>query len=215
MKTRNIIFAALVAAVVIAMTGYTKLFAESKSAMAINSGPKIAVVSVRGVFQNSKKNSEYKAKMTAEQDGIISQLEKLSKEIDAIQADLKTRKVGTDEYLKLAKEIAEKEASLDGQKKYYQQQFQVKDQVWTEKLYVQVLAKVALIAKQKGFDLVLEKDDIELPAQTATELMLIIRTHKVLFYDEKMDITSDVLAAIDADTSNKPIDANALNIKFK
>ena len=111
-------------------------------------GPaKIALVSVRSVFQNCKKNADYKTKMNAEQDKIIAELEKLNKEIDALQADLKTRKSGTDEYLKLMKDISEKKASLEGQKQYYQEQFKVKDQMWTEKMYLEILDAVGRIAK--------------------------------------------------------------------
>ena len=205
MKMQKMVVAAVLAAMVLAGVGYQYVNAAAPAGAGV-SAPKVAVVSIKSVFQSSKKNVEYKNKMTAEQDIIIAQLEKLSKEIDALEADLKTRKRGTDEYLKLMKDINEKKSSLEGQKSYYQEQFKMKDQDWTEKLYTQVLAKTAIVAKAKGFDLVLEKDEIELPAQSATELMLIIRTHKVLYYNENLDITSDVLAAIDNDVA----DANSI-----
>jgi Skp family chaperone for outer membrane proteins len=196
----------LVVAMMVGLLGYEKLFAEPKAA----SGPaKIALVSIRSIFQNCKKNTDYKAKMTAEQDKAIAELEKVNKEIDAIQADLKTRKSGSDEYLKLMKDVSEKKASLEGQKQYYQEQFKVKDQMWTEKMYQEVLDMVGKIAKQKGYDLVLEKDEIELPAASATELMLTIRTHKVLYYNEDMDITSEVLAAVDAQQAGTTGNSNA------
>jgi Skp family chaperone for outer membrane proteins len=203
---KNTVVIGLAAFMVVGLFGYEKLCAEPKAAGA---PAKIALVSIRSVFQNCKKNADYKAKMTAEQDKIIAELDKLNKEIDALQADLKTRKAGSDESLKLMKDITEKKASLEGQKQYYQEQFKVKDQMWTEKVYLEVLDVVGKIAKQKGYDLVLEKDEIELPAASATELMLIIRTHKVLYYNEDMDITSDVLAAVDAQKAGTTGDGNA------
>jgi Skp family chaperone for outer membrane proteins len=194
-EMKNTVVIGLAAMMVVGLLGYEKLFAEPKATM----GPtKIGLVSVRSIFQNCKKNTDYKTKMMAEQDKIIAELEKLNKAIDAIQADLKTRKTGSEDSLKLMKDIAEKKASLEGQKQYYQEQFKVKDQMWTEKMYVEILDTVGKIAKQKGYDLVLEKDEIELPAASATELMLIIRTHKVLYHNNDMDFTSDVLAAVDA-----------------
>lgn len=203
---KNTVVIGLAAMIVVGLLGYEKLFAESKVA----SGPtKIGLVSVRSVFQGCKKNADWKAKMTGEQDKIIAELEKINKEIDALQADLKTRKPGSDESLKLMKDITEKKASLEGQKQYYQEQFKVKDQMWTEKMYVEILDMVGKIAKQKGYDLVLEKDEIELPAASATELMLIIRTHKVLYYNADMDFTGDVLAAIDAQQAGTTGNGNA------
>jgi Skp family chaperone for outer membrane proteins len=198
MKTQKTIVIGLIAAMIIGTVGYESLFAETKAAKTPSGSTKIALVSIRSVFQNCKKNKDYKDKMTAEQDKIIGELEKLNKEIDAIQADLKTRKTGSDEYLKLLKDIAEKKAYLESQKTYYQEQFKVRDQSWTEKMYLEILDVVGRIAKQKGYDLVLEKDEIELPATSATELMLIIRTHKVLYNNEDMDITNEVLAAVDS-----------------
>jgi outer membrane protein len=194
MAMKKSVIMVMAAAIVIGAIGYESLFAESKAA---SGSTKIGLVSVRSVFQNCKKNNDYKAKMTAEQDKIIAELEKLNKEIDALQADLKTRKAGSEDAMKLMKTITEKRASLEGQKQYYQEQFKVKDQMWTEKMYVEILDTVGKIAKQKGYDLVLEKDDVELPAASATELMLIIRTHKVLYYNDDMDFTSEVLAAVD------------------
>jgi Skp family chaperone for outer membrane proteins len=186
----------MAAAIIIGAIGYENLFAEPK---AVTSGSqKIALVSVRAVFQNCKKNTDYKAKMTAEQDKIIAELDKVNKEIDAIQADMKTRKAGSDEYLKLMKTVSEKKGYLESQKQYYQEEFKVKDQAWTEKMYMGILDVVGRVAKEKGYDLVLDKDEIELPAASATELMLIIRTHKVLYYSENLDITNEVLAAVDA-----------------
>jgi outer membrane protein len=196
----------LVAAIIVGAIGYESLFAETKPA---SGATKIGIVSVRSVFQNCKKNADWKAKMTAEQDKIIAELDKLNKEVDALQADLKTRKAGSDDALKLMKDITEKRASLEGQKQYYQEQFKVKDQMWTEKMYVEILDTVGKIAKQKGYDLVLEKDDVELPAASATELMLIIRTHKVLYYNDDMDFTGEVLAAIDAQQAGTTGNSNA------
>ena len=197
MKARNLLALIVAAAVLGMVASYQHVMAAGAGVSA--GSQKIAVVSVKEIFQKSKKNDDYKNKMTAEQDQIIAQLEKLAKEVEALEADLKTRKKGTDEYLKLMKDISEKKSSLESQKDYYQEQFKMKDQAWTEKLYLEVLAKVATVAKEKGFDLVLEKDDIELPAQSATELMLIIRTHKVLFFNENLDITNAVLAAMDTE----------------
>ncbi|MDO8302495.1 MAG: hypothetical protein Q7T18_04550, partial [Sedimentisphaerales bacterium] len=116
MKTKSTMIVCLVAAFVVGMIGYESLFAETKSPA--TGTAKIGMVSVRSIFQSCKKNAEWKVKMTAEQDKAIAELEKINKEIDAIQADIKTRKSGSDEYMKLMKDISEKKASLEGQKQY-------------------------------------------------------------------------------------------------
>ena len=53
---------------------------------------RVAVVSIRKVFNNSQKNSRWQAEMESRRNEIISELEQISKELKAIQADIETRK---------------------------------------------------------------------------------------------------------------------------
>jgi hypothetical protein len=51
-------------------------------------GLKVAVLSVRKVFQECKRSADYRKEAVAEQDSVIAELEELSKEIEAEQAEL-------------------------------------------------------------------------------------------------------------------------------
>ena len=74
---------------------------------------------------------------------------------------------------------------------------------WREDLY-QVFMKVAQeIAKEKGLDLVLERSEPAFPI-SSEELMLTLYTHKVLYAGGCIDLTSEVIARIDADATLKP-----------
>jgi Skp family chaperone for outer membrane proteins len=67
------------------------------------------------------------------------------------------------------------------------------------KIYTDILRIVNEVAQQKGLDLVLEKNEPELLDSTpANELMLTIRTHKVLYSGGCVDITDEVIARLDA-----------------
>jgi len=96
------------------------------------------------------------------------------------------------------KELLEKQAKFEAQQQFYKQQIELKDKRWTEQLYKDILRETCEVAKQKGLDLVLERDEPELPALSAFDLMTIIRTHKLLYSGGCLDITEEVMGRIDA-----------------
>jgi len=194
MKARNIIIGILTAAVISLSVGYEQGWAKAKEEIA---PARIAVVSVRRILENSKKNAQWEAKARAEGEKIMAELDKLSKELQAIEADMATRKVGSSDYLKLMREGTEKQAILEAKDKGYQQELTLKQQQRIEELYQEIIAAVASVAKNKGVDLVIAKEEFQFPSTSLRELTLVIQTSKVLYNAEHMDITNDVLAVLD------------------
>jgi len=127
-----------------------------------------------------------------------AELDKLAAEIESEKAGLKTLKPGSDDYAAVMKEILTKQASLQAQQEYFKRQMELREQVVVEQLFNDIVKVVAEVAKEKGLDLVLEKSEPDLPATNPNELTLTISTYKVLYANGCEDITSDVLAKIDA-----------------
>lgn len=159
--------------------------------------PAVGVVSIRKIFQDCKKNARYREETAAEQNKVISELEALSKEIEAEKGGLATLKAGSSDHTALVKEIFLKRASLQAQQEFYKQQLSLKDQRWTEELYQEILRITRQVAEQKGLGLVFVKGEVELPALSVNELMLTIRTHKLLYGGGCLDITDEVMARLD------------------
>jgi Skp family chaperone for outer membrane proteins len=158
---------------------------------------RIAVVSIRRIFENCRKNTQRQEEMEAERKKIVAELERILSEANAFRADMETRKPGSTDYVNLMREAMEKEALLDAKEKFYQQDLTSREQRWREQLYLEVIATVGNVAKQKGLDLVLAKEENQFPAANPNELLLTIKTNKVLFHTDQMDITNEVLAAMD------------------
>ena len=194
MKIKAVIISCLMAAAILALN-YQHSWAASQQQP---SSFKIGVVNVERVFQECKRNARYVEQSRAEQQKIISELEKISKEIDAEKAGLKTLKPGSPDYVELMKQMFQKQASLQAQQEFHKQHMTLKDQKWTEQLYEDILDTVEQVAKQKKLDLVLTKDQISLPAQSTTELMMIIRTHKILYSAGCINVTGEIIAKLDA-----------------
>lgn len=162
---------------------------------------KIGIVSFRTVFQTCKRNEKYRLSTKTEQEKAIAELQQLRSEIDAAEAGLKTRKAGTKDYLDLSQDIAQKKAALPIKQDFYEQQFAQKDKDWTEKLYKDILTSVSKVATEKKLDLVFEKDVPEFPYERADDLLLAVRTNKVLYSSSSCpDITNDVMVLVDANS---------------
>ena len=111
---------------------------------------------------------------------------------------MKTRTVGSADFLKLNREYAEKKAMLEAKDGYYQQEMEQRVKEWTEKLYQDIQKKTEDMAKKNGLDIVLTREDTEYPSVSMRDMLLTIRTNKVMYYAASLDITDEVLAVLDA-----------------
>jgi Skp family chaperone for outer membrane proteins len=158
----------------------------------------IAVVNVREVFRKCNRNAKYRQEAMAEYNTAMLELEKLSKQIQADEAGLKTLKPGSPDHLKQYQDVLEKKAKLDVRQQYLKQERSLKDQRWTEQVYQEVLQIVKELAEKKGLDMVFDKQEPEFPSASGDELMLTLSTHKLLYSGGCPDITDEVIARLDA-----------------
>jgi len=157
----------------------------------------VGLVSVRRVFRECKSNISYRQQALAEYGKAMAELERLSKELEADEAGLKTLKLGSTDYMKRYQQILEKRANLEAQQQYHKQHRALKEQQRTEQLYKEILQITKDLAEQKGLELVLEDDEPEFPVASAEELVMTINTHKVLYSAGCLDITAEVIARLD------------------
>jgi Skp family chaperone for outer membrane proteins len=191
MRNKLVILGCLISLVIFA-AGDKMTWAKSKPTV------KTGIISMRKIFQDCKRNIKYRETTTAEQDQIMAELEKLSKEIEVEKLGLRTLKTDSEDYLTAVKGLLTKQAKLQAQQEFYKQHLELKDQKWTEKLYKDILKTTGEIAEAKGFELVLEQEEPELPASSANDLMMTIRTYKVIYSGGCENITEEVISKINA-----------------
>jgi Skp family chaperone for outer membrane proteins len=158
---------------------------------------KVAIVDVTKVLQNSQKHKQWQEKMTKEEEQVKAEFQKAQKDLEALQANLNLLKIGSKDYVDAMKEFLDKKSLLDAKDKFYQAKVDMEMQQWTESLYTQMLDITAKIAQKKGLDIVLAQEQLDLPAASLRDFMLSMRTKKVLYCNAQIDITSEVLAALD------------------
>jgi outer membrane protein len=186
---------------VIVMSGLIMSAGAGKAASSgENKCLKIGVVSVRKIFQDCKRNTKYKQEMSAERDKLEQELDSLSKEIDASKSKLKMLKPGSADYLSGMKDVFDKQGSLQARQEFFKRQMDMREQVVVEQLFKDVVKATGEVAKDKGFDMILEKSEPDLPAANSNELTLTISTHKVLYSAGCEDITEAVMAKVDSNS---------------
>jgi len=193
MKIKTMVLACLAVAIVLFIV-YEYSFAQAKPD-ALSS--KIAVVRIRKVFRDCKKNAKYRAEALAEQSKTNADEAELSKTIDATEAGLKALKPGSADYMAQAKELFDKQGALKAMQEFNKRRSMLRDQLWTEELYKDSLDIIKELAEKKGLALVLEMDEPEFPVRSGDELMMSLQTHKVLYGAGCVDLTADVVSRLD------------------
>jgi Skp family chaperone for outer membrane proteins len=193
MKVKTMVLGCL-AGVVILATGYEYSQAQSKGD---TPSSKIGIVSILKVFRDCKRSAAHRTEFNAEQSKIGAALKTLSKEIEKQEAGLKALKPESSDYLAQRKELIDKQARLEAEQKFYKEQAILKQYKWSKELYQDILRITSELAEQKGLDLVLRKDEIDLLALSVNEISETVRSHKVLYSGGCVDISDGVLARLD------------------
>ena len=194
MKFRKVLMVVLFGSVALAFLSYDRGLAAARKEI---TPARIGIVSVNRILTKSKKHAQWQDKMAVEEQASRAEIDKLGKELEAVKADMATRKVDSNDYMKLMRQALDKEAAYEARKQSYEREMSLKVQFWTESLYRDVLAVILTVAKEKGLDMVVAKEEVEFPSAGIRDLMLSIRTNTVLYHSEHMDITNEVLAVLD------------------
>ena len=193
MKVKTMVLSCLTGVVIMGMV-YEYSQAQPKSN---TPSSKIGVVSILKVFRDCKRSAAHRTEFNAEQSKIGAALQTLSKEIEKQAAGLKALKPESSDYLAQRKELIDNQVRLEAEQKFYKEQGILKQYKWSKELYQDILQITSELAEQKGLDLVLRKDEIDLLALSVNEFSETVRTHKVLYSGGCVDISDEVVARLD------------------
>jgi Skp family chaperone for outer membrane proteins len=164
---------------------------------------RIGIVSVRDVFNGSKKHAQYQAQLAKRVSQARAQIEELSKQVDGAEVELKGLKQGTADYVKQYQAVLEARSKLQNEQELLKQQRMAEDKKWFEDLYQEALKAIDTLAKERGLDLVLERSEPKFPL-ASEEVWSTVGTHKVLYAGGCVDLTNAVIDRIDASATLKP-----------
>lgn len=184
--------------------GMTAFFARDVFSNAESASPaprvqsKIGVVSMLQLIQERAREDKQLADIMAERSKARAELGELAREIDSEEAGLKTLKPGSEDYTRQLEQLMEKRIRLDSRRESPDRVAMLRQQIWTQKVFNQVVRISRQLAAEKGLDLVLSKDEPEdLPSGEG--FMTGMGTQKVLYSGGCVDLTEEVRARIRAE----------------
>lgn len=198
MSGRTVTMSILTGAAVLAAMQYGR--AASPVAPAAS---RIGIVSVRDVFNGSKKHAQYQALLAQRVGKARAQIDELNKQLEMAEAELKVLKQGTADYVKQYQAVLEARSKLQNEQELLKAQRMAEDKKWFEDLYQEALKAVEALAQEKGLDLVLERSEPKFPL-ASEEVWSTVGTHKVLYSGGCVNLTNDVIDRIDASATLKP-----------
>jgi len=195
MKVKTVVLGCLISVVVLFLV-------HEHSLAQANSGKPVlpvATVSVSRALRDCKATAKYRERTTIESDRMDAEEDKLSTEVKALAAGLRAGALKPDssDYMAQYQELLRKQAELKTMQELNPQQKALKHQLWTEKLYKEILRITKGLGAEKGLALVLAVDEPEFPMPRYEELAMALRTHKVLYSGGCLDLTDEVIAALD------------------
>ncbi len=193
MKIKTMFLSCLAVIITLAM-GYEYSQAQQKTD---TTSAKIGIVSIAKIFNNCKRSIAHKRVINAEQNKKNEELGKLSEKLKAEEAMLIALKQDSSDYLTQREKCINMRVSLEAQQTINKEQTILKQYRWRKRFYQDILQITSDLAKQKGLDVVLEKDEIDVPALGVNELNQTMITHKVLYSGGCVDITDELIARLD------------------
>ena len=192
MMKKNIVILVIVGALIAVCIGYSQGWAQARREIL---PAKVGVINVERVFKSSQRHGKWQVQRDADAAKLQANLDKLRKEADVAEADMRTREVGSADYMKLMSAYMDKLGEAQGKKNYYEQEMILRDQQWMARFYGEIRSIVEKTAKLRGLDIVLVANEIDFGVK---EVGRVIERTKVLYYTDKIDITEDVIAQLDS-----------------
>jgi Skp family chaperone for outer membrane proteins len=157
--------------------------------------PPVGVVRVVDLLLKLSEAGSLASGVRAEQAKAQTELAALAKEIETEERELTTLKPTSEDYLKQSETLAEKKAHLTAHRDYLDRQIRLRQELWTQRAYGQILRATREVAAERGLSLVLAKDDPN-SVPESQGIRSVIATQKVLYCGGCPDITPDVQARL-------------------
>lgn len=158
---------------------------------------RVAVCNIVEVFQKYQRAQDLTVKLNERKGTIEAENERRVKELQAKQLELEGLKPGMPEHDKLLEQIRRMQLERQLWLKMEEESILRDHLRLTEEMFKEIREAVGSLAKEQGFELVLQLEPGDIEARNAQELIAQIDRQKILYYADGMDITAAVLQRLD------------------
>jgi Skp family chaperone for outer membrane proteins len=174
-------------------------FASTASAQ---DATRVAVSNPARVFGEMQETKDLKQKLESDRVALEADVRNRQQKVKDLQSARDLLKPDSPQYAQADQSFMTAAIEFDTWSKITQAQLQGQQKTQMKTLFDKIVAATGEVAQQKGFDLVLADQRPDLPENLAAinveQLRAILNTRNVLFAGQKVDITNDVIASLDA-----------------
>jgi len=167
--------------------------------------PKIATVNTAKVFNEMLETKDLKQKMDSDGAAIKAEGERRKADLEDAQKKRALFNEGTADFEKANRELIEKAVAMQAWQELIKQDMLRQQKVQMRNLFIKIEEATKEVADAKKLDLVFvdQKIELNLDAKTmeqinADQLRSLINQRTIMYNNGRLDITNDVLAAVDA-----------------
>ena len=177
------------------------LGASSSSARAQGS-PKIATASPARIFVEMQETKDLRQQLEAQTGQLQNDAKNRQQKVKDLQAARDLLKPDSPQYAEAERAFMQEAIQFDTWTKITQAQLQGQQKQQMKQLFDKIVAATSQVAQQQGYDLVLADQRPELPENlgmiNVEQLRQLLNQRNVLFENEKVDISSQVIANLDS-----------------
>ena len=172
---------------------------HAQPAAAPAGGTKVAVVDLVRVFNDFEQTKVLGLKMQEDTARVQDELHKKSDEIKAEQATLQRFAPDSADWYTRSKKLRQMQMEAEVYKALEGERIQADFLRWTKRTYKMATDETASVAKRKGFDLVITREELDMSVmdpEKLNQLKAQILNRKVVYHDPSVDLTEEVLASL-------------------
>jgi len=186
MKRHVVLMTALLAGAVLLLSSSPGVAAEQK----------IGVVRFSKLITGYDRMLEEQSANTKKRDDLLKEQNAKRDEINRLAAKLQQHTPDSEAYKSTQDEIRTKTAELETWTKLQGQELVQEESRIIREIYEDVEAAAGKFAKRYGYTLIFKEDDLDLARSRMAELKIKVALKKILYFDPSVDITDDLLKAL-------------------
>jgi len=156
----------------------------------------VAVCDIVEVFNNYQRAKDLNTQFDQRIEATLAEDKKRSDAIEAIRMELEGLKEGSKEYERRFKDAQRLELEREAWRKLQDGLAARDHHRLTREMYRDILAMIARVAKAHGIGIVLYRERRDLQSSNLKELLVQMAGRKVLYSEESVDLTEEVLAGV-------------------
>jgi Skp family chaperone for outer membrane proteins len=176
----------------LAQTGTDKPAAAAPVGVSV----RVAACDLVEVFNNYARAKDMANVRDEKLKGISAERERRQKDIDAIRIRLEGLKKDSPQYEKDINDMQEKTIGLSSWMQFQEALILREHYRLTKEMYGEILRMVEKVGKERGVQLVLDRQRQDVEAENTSDLLRQMERRKVLYCDESLDLTETVLLRI-------------------